>query len=84
MKIRGSYDGASAGASGKGYATMTATKTTNHFTVRNIALPADAKDFTLSFYAIFPADDVILSVSDGSAPGNSPIRAPRLTIRGKR
>lgn len=67
VKIRGSYDGASAGASGKGYATMTATKTTNHFTVRNIALPADAKDFTLSFYAIFPADDVILSVSDGSA-----------------
>ena len=75
VKIRGGYDGSSAGASGAGYATMTATKTTNHFTVRNIVLPAGTTDFTLSFYAIFDADDVLLTVGDGAV-------SKELTYRG--
>lgn len=67
VKIRSGYDGASAGASGKGYATMTATKATNYFTVKNISLPAGVQNFTLSFYAAFATGDVVLSVSDGSS-----------------
>ena len=67
VKIRSGYDGASAGASGKGYATMTATKTANYFTVSNISLPAGVQNFTLSFYAAFATGDVVLSVSDGSS-----------------
>ena len=67
VKIRSGYDGASAGASGKGYATMTATRTTNYFTVKNISLPDGVQDFTLSFYAAFATGDVVLSVSDGTS-----------------
>lgn len=67
VKIRSGYDGASAGASGAGYATMTATSSTNHFTVRNIALPAGATDFTLSFYANCCAEDLTITLSSGSA-----------------
>ncbi len=66
VKIRGGYDGASVGASGQGYATMTATKQSNYFMIRDISLPSDEKNYTLTFYAAFATGDVTLTVSNGS------------------
>lgn len=65
VKIRGGYDGASVGASGKGYATMTATKQSSYFMIRDISLPSDVKNYTLTFYAAFATGDVTLTVSSG-------------------
>lgn len=67
VKIRSGYDGASVGASGKGYATMTATRTSNHFTIRKIALPTGITDFTLSFFTTCATGDLKLTIGNAAA-----------------
>lgn len=67
VKIRSGYDGSSAGASGMGYATMTATRSSNCFVIRNIALPAGITDFTLSFFTTCATGDLKLKVGSAAA-----------------
>lgn len=71
------------GASGKAYAKMFYNASTDYFVIQDISLPAGQTNFTLAFGAIFPADDVSLTVSAEVRSGNrSSIRARRPTTRG--
>lgn len=55
------------GASGKAYAKMFYNASTDYFVIQDISLPAGQTNFTLAFGAIFPADDVSLTVSADGA-----------------
>lgn len=55
------------GASGKAYAEMFYNASTDYFVIQDISLPAGQTNFTLAFGAIFPADDVSLTVSADGA-----------------
>lgn len=55
------------GASGKAYAKMFYNASTDYFVSRTSRLPAGQTNFTLAFGAIFPADDVSLTVSADGA-----------------
>ena len=56
-----------AGASGKAYAKMFYDASTDYFVIQDISLPVGQTNFTLAFGAIFPADDVSLTVSADGA-----------------
>ena len=55
------------GASGKAYAKMFYNASTDYFVIQDISLPVGQTNFTLAFGAIFPADDVSLTVSADGA-----------------
>lgn len=65
VQIASSYGSAGrySGASGGSYARMYYNPATDYFTVGGIALPAGVTDYTLSFGALFPSDDMTLALS---------------------